>query len=215
MATISGPIALYANVPIHAEYYQPSRFVISAISLGSTTTITTSTDHNYVVGQYVRLLIPVLYGAQQLNKISALVISIPSSTQVVLDIDSLSANSFIANPLTAIITGATQANPCVLTANNSFLRGNLVSMANVGGMTQLNGPTFNITAVSPTTITLNINSIDFTAYTSGGTVSLITSDKTSPQIIAIGDGNSGQINSSGSMLVTTYVPGSFINISPL
>lgn len=88
-------------------------------------------------------------------------------------------------------------------------------MANVGGMTQLNGPTFNITAVSPTTITLNINSIDFTAYTSGGTVSLITSDKTSPQIIAIGDGNSGQINSSGSMLVTTYVPGSFINISPL
>ena len=35
-----------------------------------------------------------------------------------------------------------------------------------------------------------------------------------PQIIAIGDLNSGQTNVSGRIQNITYVPGSFINISP-
>lgn len=36
-----------------------------------------------------------------------------------------------------------------------------------------------------------------------------------PQIVAMGDINSGQINTSGRINNLTYIPGSFINISPL
>lgn len=132
-----GPIAPYNNVPIAPQNYQPSRFLISAIGLGKTTTITTTADMNYVVGQSVRLLIPSTFGSIQLNGITGLVLSLPASNQALLDIDSSGANAFIASSAT-----------------------------------------------------------------------------TKAQIIAIGDVNYGNINSSGRVNNITYVPGSFINISP-
>lgn len=135
---IPGPVPLYNNPPMQPQYYQPSRFVISALSIGVTTTVTTSVDHNYVVGQQVRLLIPPAAQSIQLNETSSIVISIPATNQVVLNLNSTGANTFVA-----------------------------------------------------------------------------VSSGTKPQILAIGDVNSGQINSSGPMSETIYVPGSFINISPL
>jgi hypothetical protein len=68
----------------------------------------------------------------------------------------------------ATITNATQANPCVLTANNTLIVGQQVLIENVVGMTQLNGNVYNVTAVTATTITINANSLGFTAYISGG-----------------------------------------------
>ena len=41
-----------------------------------------------------------------------------------------------------------------------------------------------------------------------------SSDPTQPQILAIGDTNSGIISSTGRNIPTTNIPGSFINISP-
>lgn len=134
-----GPIAPESNPPINPQYYQPSLFYISAITLGANTTITTSVDHNYVVGQLVKLLIPFTYGAQQLNQQEGYVISIPAPDQVVVNINSIKANAFIPSPTY--------------------------------------GPTL-------------------------------------PQIIAVGDVNSGQINASGRIQNITYINGSFINISP-
>ena len=43
---------------------------------------------------------------------------------------------------------------------------------------------------------------------------LTSSAKTQPQILAIGDINSGIISSTGQNIPTTNIPGSFINISP-
>lgn len=214
MATISGPIALYANIPIHPEYYQPRRFVISAISLGKTTTVTTSEDHDYVIGQNVRIRIPVLYGAQQLNAAYGMVISIPSTTQVEINIDSSFANAFIPNPLTATITNISQTNPVVITANNSFKTGNFVTISSVVGMTELNNQTFQAVQVTATTITININGILFTPYVSDGTLTLVTFDNSVPQIMAVGDNNSGPTNLYGRIQQQTYIDGSFINISP-
>lgn len=133
-----GPIAPENNPPINPQYYQPRVYDISAISIGSTTTVTTTVDHDYVVGQLVRLLIPMIYGSFQLNEKLANVISVPSSTQVVLNLDSSLSNAFVANP---------------------------------------------------------------------------TSGTTQPQIVALGDVNSGQINT-GRSGNPTYIPGSFIDISP-
>ena len=135
---VSYPIPAYSNVPIEPQFYQPRFFFISTITLGVTTVVTTTVDHDYVIGQQVRLIIPPSFGCRQLDQQTGVVIDIPSSTQVTLNIFSLGGNPFTASSAT-----------------------------------------------------------------------------TQPQIIAIGDANTGQINSNGLLSQSTYVPGSFINISPL
>lgn len=133
------PTPAYNNPPINPQYYKPSRFEISNIALGPTTTVTTSLDHNYVIGQLVRLLIQPTYGSYQLNESLGYVLNIPSASQVVLDINSQGVNAFIPSP--------------------SY------------------GPT-------------------------------------PPQIVAVGDSDSGVISSTGRSVPTTAIPGSFQNISP-
>lgn len=132
----TGPIAPLNNLPIHPEYYRPRFFFISAVSLGQTTTVTTSTNHDYVIGQECRLIIPPTNGCRQLNEVKGFVISIPGSNQVVLNIDS----------------------------------------------------------------SQNVDAFQTSSAT------------TQPQILAIGDINSGAINK-GRTNNGTYIPGSFINIS--
>jgi len=84
----TAPIAPYNNLPIESQDYEPSRFVISAVTLGQTTTITTTTAMNYVVGQLVRLIIPPTFGCRQLNEQKGYVLSLPATTQVVVGINS-------------------------------------------------------------------------------------------------------------------------------
>jgi hypothetical protein len=137
---IFGPIAPENNPPIEPQFYSPSLFNISAITLGHTTTITTVLDNNFVVGQLVRIIMPIYFGCRQLNEQTGIVISIPAANQVVLNIDSTLYDTFVANP---------------------------------------------------------------------------TSDTTQPQIIPIGDFNSGLINNNGRIqLNSVTIPGAFINISP-
>lgn len=133
-----GPIALGNNYPINEQFYQPRFFFIEDISLGVTTTVTTTEDHDYVIGQLCRLIIPPLNGCRQLNESQGMVIEIPSTTEVVLNIDS---SRYVDQFQTS-------------TADNQ------------------------------------------------------------PQIIPIGDYNEGAINSQGRRNTSTYIPGSFINISP-
>jgi len=92
------PHPAYYNLPIRADYFKPSRFVISGIQLGPTTIITTSLPHNYVIGQLIRLIIPPFYGSYQLNEKEAYVISIPSTTEVTLDLNSVGVSAFISSP---------------------------------------------------------------------------------------------------------------------
>lgn len=136
---ISFPIPAYQNLPIHPEYYQPNRFVISGVTRGQTTIITTTIDLNYVIGQLVRLIIPQSFGCRQLNQQLGYVLSLPSSNQVELSIDS----SRNVDPYVA------------------------------------------------------------------------STAKTTAQIIAVGDNNSGAINGNGGQNYGTFIPGSFIDISPL
>lgn len=136
---IFGPIAPENNPPINPQFYQPSVFNIASITNGQTTLVQTTVNHNYVIGQEVRLLVSQIYGERQINGQTGLVISIPNPNQVIVNIDSSFYDIFTPNP-------------------------------------------------------------------SSGT--------TQPQIIAIGDGNSGQINI-GRSGNATFVPGSFIDISPL
>ena len=134
---ISYPIPPYSNPPIQPNYYAPQSFEIQNITLGKQTTITTTVNNDYFIGQLVRLTIPETFGCFQLNGQQAYVLSIPASNQVVLNLDSS-------------------------------------------------------------------QNVDSFVLASGGS---------RPQILAIGDINTGTVNSSGLVSVGTNVPGSFINVS--
>lgn len=72
------------------------------------------------------------------------------------------------------ITGITQATQAVVTATTNFSAGQTVYFQNVGGMTQLNGNTYTVVSNGGTTITINVNSTAFTAYTTSGTISSLS-----------------------------------------
>lgn len=71
---------------------------------------------------------------------------------------------------TQAITGATKANPCVLTCTaHSFVVGDVVRVSGVTGMTELNGNDYAVSAIATNSITLNgIDSTNYTTYVSGG-----------------------------------------------
>ena len=78
------------------------------------------------------------------------------------------------------ISAASQANPCVLTiVGNTFIPGDWIAVATVGGMTQLNGRYFRVQAVSGDDVTIgdlngvDIDSLAYSAYTGGGTAARI------------------------------------------
>src|SRR5208283_899948 len=96
----TGPYAPYNNVPINAQYFAPSALDISGITTGLLTTVTTSVNHNYVISQQVRLIIPPSFGTRQLNESLSIVVSIPAPNQVVLNISSIGADPFIASSAT-------------------------------------------------------------------------------------------------------------------
>jgi len=135
---IVGPIPPFSNPPIQPQFYAPSKFTISDVTLGQTTIVTATEDMNYDIGQLVRLIIPSQFGCIQLNEQQGFVLSLPAADQVEVSID---------------------------------------SSQNVDAFT-----------------------------TSSAT--------TKPQIVPVGDINSGQINSSGRINLKIDIPGSFINISP-
>lgn len=78
-------------------------------------------------------------------------------------------------PPTGSITGATKANPCVITsASHGLFTGQQIMISNVVGMTQLNtGQTYRITKIDANSFSIDINSTNFSTYTSGGTWTLV------------------------------------------
>jgi len=69
----------------------------------------------------------------------------------------------------AEISAITAANPAVVTTEpDVFQVGDQVSITGVAGMTEINNGNYTVTAVSGNTVTIGIDSTDFTAYTSGG-----------------------------------------------
>lgn len=106
MSIFPGPVPPENNPPIKPEFYSPSQFFISALSLGLTTTVTTSVDHNYVIGQEIRLIVPQPYGSRQINFQTGFVLSIPADDQVLVSINSKNTNAFIASPSDAGVVRA-------------------------------------------------------------------------------------------------------------
>lgn len=89
------------------------------------------------------------------------------------------------------ITGATNANPCVLhVPGHTFVDGDWLFVDGVNGMTQIDASTFIVSNAVPNFVTLEsifdvpINSLAYGAYTSGGTASKIFTSYSSPYALA-------------------------------
>lgn len=101
---LDGPLAPERNPPIEPLWFQPSNFTITAITRGVSTTVSiegsTSAPStvNFVVGQLVRFSIPPPYGIQQISGKSGYVTSVPTSTEVVVQLNSLNYDAFNASP---------------------------------------------------------------------------------------------------------------------
>lgn len=88
-------------------------------------------------------------------------------------------------PWSSPITGASATNPCVLTlastanSRSSNITGNpaavgmSLSITSVGGMTQLNGNTYQVIAVEGDSVTIDVDASGFSAWTSGGTATYV------------------------------------------
>jgi len=95
------------------------------------------------------------------------------------------------------ISGATNANPCVITTllNHNLQTGDQVNIFGVGGMTQLNDQVAFVTVLSPTTFSLNgVDSTAYGAYTSGGYAATAESAKIIIDIITNDSGGVTQLN---------------------
>jgi len=86
----------------------------------------------------------------------------------------------ILTEATESISGATQANPVVLTITGTSLsNGDRIFVKDVAGMVELNNREFTVANKTTNTIELSgINGTGFTAYTSGGTAGKIVEDTT-------------------------------------
>lgn len=134
---ISYPIPPYQNLPIEPQFYQPRRYVISDVSLGITTVVTTLVDHDYVIGQEVRLLIPPSFGCIQLNSTTGFVLSIPSVDEVEISIDSLRnvdpyiASSSLVESAQILAVGDVNSGPINTgrTNNITYIQGSFINIS--------------------------------------------------------------------------------------
>lgn len=111
---------------------------------------------------------PVAVGGIVLSGVYPIALSLSTTTYRIE-----AESAAVTTRATATITGATQANPCVITANaHGFSNGDLIYISDVVGMTQLNARIFTAANVTANTFELSgVNSTAYTAYGSGGAAS--------------------------------------------
>jgi hypothetical protein len=98
------------------------------------------------------------------------------------------------------------------TVAHDYVIGQLVRLliSQLFGARQFNEQTaYVINIPSSTEITLALDSSSFDLFIANPSL-----DTTQPQVVAVGDANTGAINSQGRFVNGTFIPGSFINISP-
>lgn len=114
-ALAASPVGAFVKKVLFPFLYLPQVDFITAIATGATTTITTTTDHNFVVGQEIAFRVPAPWGTTQLNSlpnniipgspIYAYVTSLVSNTQFVCSFNSTGFTAFNVNIPVASVPG--------------------------------------------------------------------------------------------------------------
>jgi hypothetical protein len=118
-ALSGSPTGAFVKKILYPYLYAPGVNVISAITLGATTTIDTTSAHNFVVGQEVAFRIPSIWATTQLNSLPNLtvpgspmygyVIAVTDYNTVVVNIDSSAYTAFNSNETVASVPGLSYA----------------------------------------------------------------------------------------------------------
>lgn len=106
-ALSASPSGAYVKKVLYPYLYAPGVSIVSGITLGSTTTIDTTSAHNLVVGQEVAFRIPSEWGTIQLNSLPntiipgspmyGYVVAVTDYNTVIVDIDSSAFTAFNSN----------------------------------------------------------------------------------------------------------------------
>lgn len=115
----SGGLQATFKKVLYPYLYAPGSNIISNITTGTTTTIDTTSAHNFVAGQEVAFRIPSLWGTTQLNSlpnttipgspIYGYVVSVTDYNTVVVNINSSSYTAFNSNQTVASVPGLSYA----------------------------------------------------------------------------------------------------------
>jgi len=133
--------------------YAPGVADISAIALGAQTTVTTTSPHNFVVGQEVAFRIPAPYGTVQLNSLPNITIpgspvygyvtAVNSAVQIVVNINSTGYTAF-TYPLTARVLAGLAAPQILAVGDNNSGSNQFGYLSPIiptfGGAHTINGP---------------------------------------------------------------------------
>lgn len=157
-ALSGSPTGAYVKKVLYPFLYAPGVSIISAISTGSTTTITTTAPHNLVVGSEVAFRIPSAWGTTQLDStvpgsttipgspIYGYVVSVTSSVIVVVNINSTSYSAYTSNPTVAQVKAGLSF-PQMVAAGDVNTGGTAISSGSVlypppvvNGVNTINGP---------------------------------------------------------------------------
>lgn len=162
-ATISG-----------AAWQQQAPVNLSAITKASPAVFTTSAAHGLPVGATV--YIKGVVGMTQVNNKTFTVAKVPSTTTFTLT----NVNSTFYTKYTSggTVTRCRTANCSVVVTTstvNHFTTGDLIEIANMQGMTELNGKKFTISPLDATSFDTGAIGTAYAAYTSGGTATCDTS----------------------------------------
>jgi len=89
-------------VPFNPRYYPPNRYITS-ISRAASAVITLSVQHNFTVGQEVRIICPSAFGMTQINNLLGVITAVGTAAQntITVNIDSSGFNAF-AFPTSAV-----------------------------------------------------------------------------------------------------------------
>lgn len=114
-ALSASPSGAAVKKVLYPYLYFPGASVISSMTLGSTTTVDTTSAHNFRVGQEVAFRIPSLWGTIQLNSLPntlspgspvyGYVVAVTDYNTVVVNIDSSAMTAFSSNPTFAQAPG--------------------------------------------------------------------------------------------------------------
>ncbi|MDE2438775.1 MAG: hypothetical protein KGN01_05295, partial [Patescibacteria group bacterium] len=124
-ALSASPSGAYVKKVLYPFLYAPGASVITAIGTGTTTTVTTSCPHNFVLGQQVCVHVPTAWGTTQLNSLPNntipgqptyyYVTTVNSSTQVTISANSTGYTAFATNQTVAQVNaGLTFAQICAV-----------------------------------------------------------------------------------------------------
>jgi hypothetical protein len=152
-ALSGSPAGAYVKKVLYPFIYAPGSSVcIEAIAVGTTTVVTTSAPHNFVVGQEVAFRIPPSWGTVQLNSLPnssipgqpvyGFVTIVNSSTQVTVNINSTGYTAFNTNQTVASVNAGGLSFPQVLAVGDNNSGSGLFGFTSpsVNGVQTINGP---------------------------------------------------------------------------